>query len=59
MNTINLTDKELIIELGGASVIAKRLGLSKQRVHNWIARGIPPAIKLQYPQIFLKKRKNA
>jgi hypothetical protein len=59
MNTINLNDKELIIQLGGASVLAKRLNLSKQRVHNWISRGIPPSIKLQYPHIFLKKKKNA
>ena len=49
-------DKDLITHLGGPSTLAKRLGFSsKQRVHNWLVRGIPPAVKLAYPKIFLKK----
>jgi len=49
------SDKDLIAKLGGASALAKKLGFaSKQRVHNWMTRGIPPAIKLAYPKIFLK-----
>jgi len=49
-------DKELIAQLGGPTLLAKRLGFSsKQRVHNWLIRGIPPAVKLAYPKIFLKK----
>jgi hypothetical protein len=49
-------DKELIVQLGGATILAKRLGFnSKQRVHNWLTRGIPPSVKLAYPKIFLKK----
>ena len=49
------SDKDLIAKLGGASALAKTLGFSsKQRVHNWLKRGIPPAIKLAYPKLFLK-----
>jgi hypothetical protein len=49
-------DKDLIVQLGGPTTLAKRLGFSsKQRVHNWLIRGIPPAVKLAYPKIFLKK----
>jgi hypothetical protein len=49
------SDKDLIAKLGGASALAKKLGFtSKQRVHNWMTRGIPPAIKLAYPKLFLK-----
>jgi hypothetical protein len=49
------SDKDLIAKLGGASALAKKLGFaSKQRVHNWMTRGIPPAVKLSYPKIFLK-----
>jgi len=50
------SDKDLIAKFGGPSVVAKLLGFkSKQRVHNWLTRGIPPSIKLAYPKIFLKK----
>lgn len=52
------TDKELIALLGGTTAVAKKLGISAQRVHNWLTRGIPASIKLKYPKIFLKKRKN-
>jgi hypothetical protein len=49
-------DGELIAQLGGASALARQLGFkSKQRVHNWFKRGIPPAVKLTFPKIFLKK----
>jgi len=52
-----LTDKELIALLGGPTVLSKRLGFpSSQRVHNWIARGIPASIKLAYPKLFLNKK---
>ena len=48
-------DQELIYSLGGPSALAKRLGFaSKQRVHNWLSRGIPASVKLQYPKVFLK-----
>jgi len=57
MNTLQ-QDRELIAQLGGTTAICKKLGFKKQRVHNWLTRGIPPAIKLAYPQIFLKKAKK-
>ena len=51
------TDSNLIDELGGPSKLAELLGFSKsggaQRVHNWRVRGIPPSVKLQYPNVFL------
>lgn len=48
-------DKDLIAKHGGASALAKKLGFSsKQRVHNWLKRGIPASIKLTYPKIFLR-----
>ena len=56
MNTTIQSDKELITKLGGSSALAKRLGLSKQRINNWNTRGIPPSIKLTYPKIFLSKK---
>lgn len=51
-------DCALIEELGGAAKLASRLGFDIlaggiQRVQNWKSRGIPPAVKLQYPDIFL------
>lgn len=49
-------DQELIATLGGASFLAKKLQVSKQRVHNWMNRGIPASIKLAYPKLFLNKR---
>jgi hypothetical protein len=53
-------DQNLIKELGGTTVIAKKLNVSKQRVNNWFSRGIPALIKLTYPNIFLKRKiKNA
>ena len=53
------SDKDLIAQLGGPTILAKKLGFaSKQRVHNWLTRGIPPSIKLAYPTIFLKKTRK-
>lgn len=50
-------DRELIDRLGGPAKVAELLGFDKkggvQRVHNWKERGIPPAVKLAYPEIFL------
>lgn len=48
------TDKDIIVALGGSTKVAEMLGLkSKQRVQNWMTRGIPAEVKLQYPHIFL------
>lgn len=54
-------DAELIKELGGPAKVAERLGYDKhggtQRVQNWISRGIPPRVKLDHPDVFLRDRK--
>lgn len=48
------SDKEIILKLGGSTKVAELLGFKdKQRVQNWMKRGIPAKIKLQYPHIFL------
>ena len=58
MTTHNLSDKELIEFLGGPAKVAELLGYDKdggtQRVHNWITRGIPAQVKVDYQSIFLK-----
>jgi len=51
-------DAELIRQLGGPAALAQRLGYDKanggvQRVQNWLKRGIPPAVKVAHPDIFL------
>jgi hypothetical protein len=50
------SDKDLILVLGGTSYLSKKLQISKQRVHNWMTRGIPASIKLANPKLFLNKR---
>jgi hypothetical protein len=51
-------DAELIKDLGGPAQVAVLLSLDKrkggvQRVQNWITRGIPAAVKLNRPDLFL------
>ena len=52
-----MTDAELIRKLGGTSRVAELLGYKKvggqQRVQNWVVRGIPAAVKLKWPSLFL------
>jgi hypothetical protein len=53
-----MTDSELIAHLGGPSKVAEALGIKKQvggvqRVWQWTKRGIPAAVKLQRPDLFL------
>ena len=52
-------DKRLLNSLGSYSSIARKLGKSPQCVYNWSKRGIPAAIKLKHPDLFLKKQKKA
>lgn len=52
-------DAALIDGLGGPAKLAKQLGYSAQRVHNWLTRGIPPKVKLERPDLFLRKSKPA
>jgi hypothetical protein len=51
-------DAPLITGLGGPTKVAKRLGFTPQRVQNWLERGIPPAVKVEHPRLFLKKPKT-
>ncbi|AXY58437.1 hypothetical protein CDG60_09815 [Acinetobacter chinensis] len=47
-------DKETLLKLGGSTKVAELLGYKdKQRVQNWMTRGIPAKVKLQYPHLFL------
>jgi hypothetical protein len=49
-------DNVLIEQMGGPARLAEILGYSRngvQRIHNWKKRGIPPAVKLAHPAIFL------
>ena len=54
-----MTDAQLIEFHGGPTKLAKKLGWNEsraiQRIHNWQSRGIPAAIKLKYPSVFLFK----
>jgi hypothetical protein len=54
----SIADDRLLIEkLGGPAKVADLMGYEKhggvQRVHNWQARGIPPAVKFERPDLFL------
>ena len=52
-----MDDKQLIENLGGPAKVASMLGYSKksgtQRVFNWMTRGIPARVQLQFPHLFL------
>lgn len=51
------TDREIIASLGGPTKVAELLNLPKyggvQRVQNWTQRGIPAAIKVEFPRFFM------
>lgn len=53
------TDAALIANLGGPTKVAEMLGLPKsggaQRVQNWLYRGIPSAIKVKRPDLFMQQ----
>lgn len=54
-------DAALIDKHGGAAALAKKLmlkGRGQERVQNWKTRGIPPSIKLMYPEYFLPAMKR-
>jgi len=55
-----MSDKELISQLGGATKVARLLGYEMpdgaRRVHNWIRRGIPAHVKVQRPDLFMRKQ---
>lgn len=49
--------RRIITKLGGPTKVAELLGLEKhggqQRVQNWLSRGIPSAIKVARPDLFM------
>lgn len=52
-----MDDRTLIKTLGGPTEVARLLGYDPekggtQRVHNWMVRGIPAAVKLAHQRIF-------
>lgn len=53
-----MNDADLIKSLGGPVAVCELLGIEKypgvQRVTNWIKRGIPASVKVQYPEIFMQ-----
>ena len=59
---IGMTDTELIAHYGGPAKLARKLGFPEQggvqRIQNWTTRGIPPAVKVQFPEIFLNVPKT-
>lgn len=54
-----MTDAELIEHLGGPAKVAHILRFKtpggRERVQNWLTRGIPAHIKVSRPEIFLRK----
>ncbi len=60
-NSCMITDKELIRSLGGPARVAEILKFDKshggvQRVQNWLTRGIPAQIKVDFPELFMRKK---
>lgn len=56
-----MDDAQLIKDLGGPAVLARKLGYDTdnggvQRVQNWLTRGIPPKVKLERPDLFLQSQ---
>ena len=51
-----MDDREVIERHGGSAELARKLNMTKagstQRVNNWKTRGIPPAVKLERPDLF-------
>ena len=60
---MNKTDAQLINDLGGPTKVADLLGYARpfgvQRVYNWTTRGIPAKVKLERPDLFLNRTKEA
>lgn len=52
-----MNDKELIEKLGGAALVAKKLGYEGKkgicRVMNWKRRGIPSKVRLEHLGYFM------
>lgn len=48
-------DAEFIRSIG-VTRIARKLGMTAQRVQNWLYRGIPARVLLDNPKFFRKKK---
>lgn len=48
-------DRDLLLSIGTCAEVARLLGRSTQCVFNWSKRGIPAKVKLEFPDLFLKK----
>lgn len=49
-----MTDKEIILSLGGPAKVADLIqSKNRQRIQNWMVRGIPAKVKLEFPHLFL------
>ena len=55
---VGMNHQKLIEHLGGPTKLAALLGFVKpgsaQRVQNWIERGIPAQVQLDFPHLFQK-----
>lgn len=51
-------DQAIIEQQGGPTALAKLLGYDTaggaQRVQNWMRRGIPSKVKVDFPEIFMR-----
>jgi hypothetical protein len=47
-------DWDVVVRLGGAAKVATLMGWSVQRVQNWKQRGIPSAVKVRRPDLFMQ-----
>lgn len=48
-----MTDQEIIEKLGGVKAISEYFGFKYNTVHNWLTRGIPNRVKVDYPKQFM------
>ena len=48
-------DSKVLTKLGGSTKVARLLGkgFTPQRINNWFERGIPPRVKVNYPELFM------
>lgn len=55
MNDEMHPDARIIIKHGGTTKVAKVLGkgYTPQRVNNWLHRGIPSDVKVNFPEMFM------
>ena len=48
-----MTDQELIKRLGGVKTISQFFNFKHNTVNNWVHRGIPAQVKVDYQEYFL------